>query len=391
MSCFCFVKPCDVFMPRGNTHFGVGSGDFGQIKMLPQPSVFAGAFRSKLASKSFENLDRIINKQEPAEPEMAECLGSFEKPGNFRISMATVGKIKDKKIELFFSLPSDLVVYEEYEQPAAIYMLTPSKIPGLIKCQNSDHFIPVLKAPAKKPSPGWWLNPSGFAKYLRGQKPDKTDLIHQGQLWKKESRVGIALDTNTGSTKEGMLYSAEAINFLPDTGFIIEINGADKVLQNQGELRLGGDGHAAVFEKVDLSLPDPDFEKIKIDRKFKLIMATPGLFAEGWLPDGLIKENDEYFIKTDEFTTRLKSAAIAGNDIISGWNLVENLPKNALRTVSTGSVYWFDQFEGSTDALKAFIDKGLWLDNSDLQRVTEGYNRAFIANYNSKTNTSEVK
>jgi len=102
MSIQVFVKPYDIFMPRGNSHFGVSSGDFGQIRMLPAPSIFAGAFRSFLASRNPSVLNAIMAGKKPEAADYAKVLGSLEEPGSFRIKKCVYAKKTGKILRQCF-------------------------------------------------------------------------------------------------------------------------------------------------------------------------------------------------------------------------------------------------------------------------------------------------
>ena len=74
------------------------------------------------------------------------------------------------------------------------------------------------------------------------------------------------------------------------------------------------------------------------------MLTTPGLFDGGWRPDGI--------------PAALVAASVSRAETISGWDLVTNKPKPAQRVAPTGSVYWFENFSGDLNELKALVQNG---------------------------------
>lgn len=383
MSLQVFVKPYDIFMPRGNSHFGVNSGDFGQIRMLPAPSIFAGAFRSFLASRKPAVLRAIMAGKKPEDADYAKVLGSLEEPGTFRIDKVCLCRKAGEKIEPLFPVPGDIVIFDD-KDGIDIRNLVPHKKPAFIDLGNELPMTPVLKAPSRKPVGGFWLKESGYKKYIAGQKLVKEDLLKESSLWKREMRVGIALNSSTRAVEEGQLYSAESVSLNENVGFLVAIDGADTILGKDGDLSLGGDQRAAHFCQISANIAFADLKKIGQEKRFKLFLTAPAIFANGWLPDNVVSDNGGYYLRTEGCSARLICAAIKGYETLSGWNMVVNAPKTAMRTVPAGSIYWFEDFTGDADALKNIVKKGLWHSNPDRQRVAEGYNRAELAAYEIK-------
>ena len=94
----------------------------------------------------------------------------------------------------------------------------------------------------------------------------------------------------------------------------------------------------------------------------------------------------------DGCTARLVAASVNRADVISGWDLAKwsqvdesgrkkGGPKPAQRVAPVGSVYWFDDFQGKTEALGKLVAEGLWAISSypDRGRQAEGFNNILIA------------
>jgi CRISPR-associated protein Cmr3 len=148
-----------------------------------------------------------------------------------------------------------------------------------------------------------------------------------------------------------------------------------------GVIRFGGDGRGAQQTRVEWQPPQPDWDVIAQSKRFRLLLSTPGLFEQGWLLPSMTEENGNYRWKTNDFSANLVTVSTPRAETISGWDIAKNQPKPALKSVSTGSVYWFDQFEGEVTALHKLVEKGLFSIDADpdRKRSAEGFNNIIIA------------
>jgi len=165
-----------------------------------------------------------------------------------------------------------------------------------------------------------------------------------------------------------------------ETGFLVGIEGADNLLPESGFLRLGGDGRSAQYRRrTEFQLPDPPLKTIRETGRFRVILHSPGLFRDGWLPACVTREGGNLILSVAGCTARLVCAAVPRREVISGWDLFQWKPKDAQRVAPAGSVYWFDDFQGDVDKLAEWVSGGLWADNADSQRKAEGFNNAHLA------------
>ena len=77
------------------------------------------------------------------------------------------------------------------------------------------------------------------------------------------------------------------------------------------------------------------------------------------------------------------AACVNRADTVSGWDLAERGSKAAQRAAPTASVYWFDEFNGSTETLRKLANEGLWGNQPypDRSRKAEGFNNVFLATW----------
>ena len=152
-------------------------------------------------------------------------------------------------------------------------------------------------------------------------------------------------------------------------GFLAAYRGAPSL--TEGSLvRLGGDGRGARIRIASAAALEPDWQRIEKEGRFRLLLTTPGLFENGWQPDGV--------------PATLVAASVNRFETISGWDIRDgiNRPKPAQRVAPTGSVYWFDKL-ASLPALKELFHNGL--DIADPARRAEGFNQCSIAPWAEET------
>jgi CRISPR-associated protein Cmr3 len=373
-----FLEPLDVLFLRGNKLFG-DPGSFGESLVPPWPSVAAGALRSRMLADA--RLDwSAARRDEPVAEHPA--LGTPERPGSFALTAFDLARrAGDGKVEILMAPPADLVVtMDERGQPQLQSMQ-----PHAVALQSSAPLpqLAVLAEHARgKPASGYWLSQAGWAKYLAGQTLTAAELVNSSELWALDYRVGIGLDAAQRRAAEGKLFSVQAVAPRAGVGFVAAVAGAEPPAR--GTVRLGGDGRAAALSVADVRLPEPDYEGIARNRRCRLVLTTPGIFARGWLPTGAAEPaGDGARFELHGVRGRIVCAALPRAEVVSGWDLAKWQPKPAQRIAPAGSVYWLEELDATPDALRKLVDRGLWTDgqyNTDMRRA-EGFNRFTFAAY----------
>jgi CRISPR-associated protein Cmr3 len=297
-------------------------------------------------------------------------LGTPDAPGSFRLAWLSLARLGGPVMPL----PADLLAFRHGDELRTV-PLTPAAVPG------ASGPLPLRAVPRletqQKPAGGAWLDAAGVQAHLAGAAP--AAVMPTSRLFAAETRLGIGIDPTARTAAEGALYTTEAVSFAADSGFLVGIEGMEGVaLPDEGVLRLGGDGRAARYRRVDAALPG---HAPSADR-FRLVMSTPAVFAGGWVPDGVSEDADgHYRLKGAGFSARLVCAAVPRNAVVSGWDIARWIPKTAQRVVPAGSVYWFDSFEGDHRKLATWVAGGVWGDNADRQRRAEGFNLALLGEW----------
>ncbi len=385
---YCFLEPVDVLFLRGNKGYG-DPGCYGDSHVPPWPSVIAGALRTRVL------VDDGVDLAAFAQGRITHpTIGTPDQPGSFRLlAFHLARRFPDCRVEALVAPPADLVITQDEKFMLAVGALRPVRLPeaGLLDSyQLPLHPVLVQKRRAK-PEAGYWLTEAALQAYLAGRLPSGKDLVHTAQLWQPDPRVGVGLDPHKRSAWEGRLFTAEAVAMTLgkwqggangfQAGFLVGFAGCEKAPGRM--LRVGGDGRAmVVHDLAQYSFPEPDYEAIARARRCRMILATPGVFADGWLPPGVEQSDGQWRFELNGVRARLVAACVPRAEWISGWDVARERPKPALRVAPAGSVYWFDELEARADDLRALAGAGLWSEfYLDPVRRAEGFNRIWLAEW----------
>lgn len=375
-----FLEPLDVLHLRGNRLFG-DPGAHGEALMPPWPSLAAGAMRSRMLADGGVDLHAYAKGRCELKEPLQGFLGTPDCPGSFRVSFFTLGQRDGDDYHICFSIPSDLAVQTTGAVFRSCYAV-PAKMHSGLKCSYSLSRVPVLGMnELHKAERGLWLNHAGVHAYLAGEKILPDHIISRSELWRVDPRLGIALDNATRTAMTGRIYTSEAVALREDVGFILGIQGADGFVPKDGLLRFGGDGRGANIRQCGVQAPEPPWDRIHDEKRFRITLATPGAFEAGWVIPGSEDTSEDKVWHGPEFRARLIGAAVGRHEVVSGWDISKQRPKTAVRVAPVGSVYWFDNFEGDVNGLKKLLVAGLWDlgPNRDAVRRAEGFNNVMVA------------
>jgi CRISPR-associated protein Cmr3 len=378
MTALRFLEPLGVLFLRGNKLFGA-PGSYGDAQMPPNPSVAAGAIRSRILADDHIDLTAFA-RGEVSHPD----LGTPQQPGEFALTAFHLARRKkDGAIEPLFAPPADLVLTanEQGDVQPQVHALHPREIAHGIQSSYPLAQHPVLAQKQRsKPVSGYWLTVTGWQAVLRGELPTSTQhWLPVSELWRVDERVGIGMDAATGSVVDGGLFTTQAIALKPDIGFLVAVSGAEP--PEEGSLRFGGDGRAVAIRPADVHLPEPDYAALVKDRRCRIILTTPGIFPQGWLPTGASPaEEGTANFALHGVRGKITAAAVSRFETVSGWDLAQWQPKPAERCAPVGSVYWLDELDATEADLRKLAETGLWLTSGDNPgRRAEGFNCCALA------------
>ncbi|MCB9548980.1 MAG: CRISPR-associated protein Cmr3 [Myxococcales bacterium] len=195
-----------------------------------------------------------------------------------------------------------------------------------------------------------------------------------------EWRTHVALDPATGTAQDGKLFSVEGLRFSTLTrgrearrfGLGLAVAGPRSEELRAGLVRLGGEGRvsrlAAMGELPRLS--DSWMTRlIQESGRWRVVLLTPGIFAEGWRPSD---ERLEAFFGEG---ARLVAACVDRPQVVSGWDFVAKKPKASRRAAPAGSVYWIESPLPGRDLLERVWLRSLCDDEQDRR---DGFGRMLL-------------
>ncbi len=366
------IEPNDVLMFRDGKPFAGGDDHFARGAFPPPPSTIYGALRSHILSIRSGQFQTFKKEPEKISKEILDEIGSPGKLGTLKINYFGVAENEGAQVKHFFPLPKD-IVKEKGVKNGKYQILKPQGSLRDIVLSNLPAGLEYLwiTDEAAFESVAGFLSEDGMAKYLLGETPKA--VIDLGEVYKIEERTGIRKNRATGSVETGGLYNVEYFRMAKGFGFALEIDGT-KLFPDSGIIRLGGDHRSAKYSKLSWNDIDNKHikEKVSKDNHFKIVLLTPAVFEQGWLPDGIDSNTGEGVING----VRAKmTAACVGKPIgIGGFDIVKEMPKIMNKAVPAGSVYYFELLD--TDFEKLFDN--LWLKSIKNKRQQEGFGITLI-------------
>lgn len=373
-----FIEPLDVLLFRDSKPFTAGEAHRAKTTFPPTPLPFVGALRSKILIE--QGIDFEDYRENRTDKKIYVAIGKPENYGALQIRGPLLAQRLGLNLEVFFPLPYNLLGGEPVIalNPLGKGLESASCSPaGPMKSFNVTLCLWKHAEKAGEELKNKMLSSEGLYHYLCG-RPDSAAPWNTKDLYATEIRVGIELDASRRTAQEGRLYMAEFIRLNREkrSGFLLEVNAEQlkEILKPEpfslsgGLLALGGERRAAHYEPVELTtstfreLIDSDGQKRKelMDAvkqtqtngkyRFMLYLASPALFANGWLPD-FITDHTELTGEIVGLQIRLVAASVGKPLAIGGWDLAKRAPKPLLKAVPPGSVYFCELLQGSVKTL----------------------------------------
>lgn len=305
--------PVDTLFFRGATPFDAGLNFHTASMFPPFPSVYAGALRrgEAIAARGIKiGWNGVMIKDELV----------FPRP----LDTAFIDDQQVRKMEL------QKVPVSNHKLD---YIVTPRKVADMkhVKQPKADHYV----------------TESDFTNYLFGKKNHKLDTFKLDSYIAKESHIGIAVDTSTQTSIDGQWYTQEKLRLKSDVQLVVEAEG--DIDEREGFVKLGGANKVARIHPLEESFSimkrEPSLEKI---RYFKLYLATPAIFKNGWLPRWIDPKTmmGMFSFRKRKVKVRLIAAATGKPLPAGGFETYKNRPRSLHLAVPAGSVYFFELIEG---------------------------------------------
>lgn len=339
------LNALDPLFFRDGRPFSMGENSWAAGSFPPLPSVFYGALRTAYFTRHPEDFSKA------------------NRPGDPTAALKIKGVYLHIGDQVCLPLPADCAGLKEEDGKALLMRLT--KAPEASSCP-----VPlVLEPPADKKVKavdGGVLDYFSLADYL-DLKEEELYYSKLSEYVLLESKTGIGRNKITGTAQDHMLYrvamwrlesQVQTGSHNQVTSFLVEFTGLD--LPEKRLLKLGGEGKAVFYEALS-----PEEEKLIYltapvlrGNRFKLYLATPALFAGGWLPGWLDEET-----LTGEYRglkLRLLTTATGKYLFVGGFDMQAGKPKVMRWAVPAGSVYYFELIDGDpAEIIKIFHRKNL--------------------------------
>ncbi len=337
-----FIEPSDVWLFRDGRPFAAADQTRAASIFPPTPRTMQGVLRSAFIvqqNKRFDGSDW--------DDAFKLQLGSANDFGTLKMKGLALASRTANGIEKLFPHPADLVKLKtgwKILQPTTNHSLQANWNSGL------QPLFPVPNDEPEKFELGW-LSENDLQSYLCGTGNAPLPSKHP---FEREARFGIEIESQPKRTAEGKLYQVEFIRLKDSYGLLVEFEGLP--FKPSGLLQLGGEAKAGRYETVaaNLSLtPGTRLNTPAVPLPFKLYLATPAIFKQGWLPDWI----DANTLKGEwkKIPVTLVSAALHKPQSIGGRDISLPDQQRAMhRAVPAGSVYFFETAASAADVFNAF-------------------------------------
>lgn len=366
------IDPHDVLQLRDARPFEPGQSHWAESVFPPSSGTIQGMLRYAL------------REQEPNSPRLDSWIGaSADKFGALQLRAPFISVPNGSDRELVFQAPLDVGQIELDNGTAVGRGLSPlrnnRRLAGVTtnpppETQSHPALLGLAAHDVGTPEPlstgyiRWQVMEALLASSPIRRVPEAVDVIA------RERRVGIKLNDQRVA-ESGMIYSIGVVRMINDARLVVDLaydprsdppdRKGREPQPRDGVLRLGG-GHLITLRKCDANSADnlavkavETSERLRQAvtanaGRFKLCLATPAAFNNGWIPDGIDPTTLRGEIAGQ--SCELVAAAVGKPQFVSGWDLARRRPKPLESVVPAGSVYFFKLLDGPNRDLATFVD-----------------------------------
>ncbi len=343
------LRAGDTLFFRNAKPFNLGAENTATGIFPPPHSVIYGALRSAWFAQSKESMQVFTEKVN------TDADNSLK----LKINSVLLNLVEGEDNYILYPLPADIAFGKEEDDnnqrrriPLQLRKAGHSSAKTDFVLHAGDKAAESLERAA--------LTAKHIQDYLNGKEESIT--YKDYSIITKETKIGIGISRETGAVKEGQLYKVEMLRLESQKErieIIVDFEWEGVEFKPEGVLRLGAEGKTAqysLFEK-DTTLKN-EWEVAEDECYCKLYLATPAIFTEGWLPEGLQpvgKRKYEGEIKGVKIKNLL-AAAIPGYQALGGYHMqtagnITKGPKPLRRAVPAGSVYYLQTEPGGVKKL----------------------------------------
>ncbi len=331
------IEPRGALIARDGRPFGFGQ----RMKIVPwpYPSVIAGTIRTLIGKKAGADWEKLV-------PVLKETAVHGPLP-------VRTPDQSDEAEQLYLPAPKDLAIDPKSGaylplRPAAFAegegwdLEQKDLLPAMLTADVGEDFKPA-KGPMFWPVERmveWLGNHSGCEFKPIGNHGLKAPEI--------EERTHVEIERESGAAKDEHLFRTAGLALKEGIRLAVRVECPDSLEKHLFALDeyhpLGGERRLARFERVgrpDWVCPASLAESIAKSRQVRMILATPAVFENGWLPrwaDGKTP------VPGTAVRLRLVSVCADRWKPVSGWGMEAGHtgPKSIRRLVPAGSVYFFE-------------------------------------------------
>ena len=342
------IRGIDPLLFRDARPFSNSAGAGAALSLnLPLPSTIAGMLRTRLGNALDWDWTDAARQAEAR-------------------NTAAQGPLMYCNEQPVFPMPADSLIYTDDSGKLKTMTLRPDyetkggcdmPVPGLLPLRVTDD---------GKPSSDYhWWPLDTLAGWLAS--PDGAGFTIPAPLrgLPREERVHVGIEENTGCSREGMLFTTQSVAFeqyprWPDSApekksHCWEMRAKIKTETDlSGLATLGGERRlAAVTAAQDWpECPEKVKQALQGAAGVRMMLATPAVFAQGWLPD-FLDSNLEGILPDTGVRVRLKAAAVKRREPLTGWDyrIGKRGPKPVFLMTPAGSVYFFEVLAGDAAEL----------------------------------------
>lgn len=333
------ISALDTLIFQDGKPFDKSGDNWGSSLALPTPLTIYGAIRAAYFANNPNELSKANENDDPTT--------------DLKINAITL-QYKDS---LILHTPKDCV---EFNKKVTVLDLKENTLTNspLKYIFSSTHDVESLDKT--------YLTKTNFKRYLSNKEIRSFE--NEENLITKESKIGIGLNRKTKTTEDGLLYRVEMLRY-KDLKIVVDFDGLE--LEKSGLIRIGGEAKGATYQQID-SLEFPQVDTLS-SNSFKLYLLTPALFEDGWFPNWIDKDND-FIGEYKGFKLKLVASSIGKYQSIGGFDMKKREPKEMMKAVPSGSVYYFEILKGDNESV---INSFHLTSISDRQQK-EGYGIAIV-------------
>lgn len=420
-----FIQPNDTLFFRDGRPFNAGADVWTGIVFPPYPSTIYGMIRTMLVHlvSGVVDYNNFFSKVPPEFRGLylGNNLDDKENPCTLSMRGPFLARRGDKqRLTLWIQSPRDLWKKEDEDAEIEYYMLQPvhgeSRQENLAAC--SDLNIPfhllrfggiddIFNLDEAVDAIGW----HDLNHYLSGELRNGQIEITEEKFWQEEPSTIIEREKNLTAKEHQLAHPIhtrmQCEPRFEENGFLVYLDGLGNLSEEQiGQIltplnkfypvRIGGECRICFIEKVNIAdLPDKEsiIRRVALNGKFRVILTSPAYFPKnGFYPDFLnISDNcfpvGNWEVAGDGKTVQLVSVVTGRCARIGGWDLANKRPKEMVKMVPAGSVYFFEIKDYNVERdivwIRKLIEHALpgYIPGGDVKYIKQGFNSILIGGW----------